>query len=165
MPDDPTGTNAPMDDPASPFADLVPPEVLPSNLTNSLTSQEPPPGGIQRAEEPIMLSSILSADTAASAGTNVVQNAIPVATTLLTENFRFINFRYFNGSSFQNGWNGNTLPMAVEVTLSNEPFPLSETQGNDLPNDYYRRLIYLPAGEPASSTNRLDTLFLEEAAL
>lgn len=70
---------------------------------------------------------------------------------LMTPEFKFIRFRYHDGSTWSDTWGGGPLPVAVEVTLGREPLP-EGTEAADYPFPTHQRTIFIPgsgAGVPA----------------
>lgn len=77
---------------------------------------------------------------------------LPYGTSsLLSSEVKFVRFRFWDGAAWNDGWNGATLPMGVEVVLGAEPLPV----GSD-PTAYStpiaRRVIFVPGGA-ASATS------------
>lgn len=69
-----------------------------------------------------------------------------LAPEALTEAIRFVRFRYWDGASWLDSWNGVDLPQGVEVSFGCEPLP-EETAPEDYPYELFRRTIYLPGYE------------------
>src|SRR5699024_3731325 len=44
-------------------------------------------------------------------------------TTLITDQVRFLSFRYFDGTTWRSKWTGGGLPSGIEVTLGALPLP------------------------------------------
>jgi type II secretory pathway component PulJ len=61
----------------------------------------------------------------------------------LTDAIRFVRFRYWTGSSWQDSWNGHGPPPGVEVSLGPEPLPADAVPGES-PGEVYRRVIFVP---------------------
>jgi hypothetical protein len=161
-PEEIPSTNAPSQTPQTTPDPLLPIEALPEPLTNSLPGASAP-GGIERSEEPLVLSSFLGGDSPAIGGASLAQLTVPVATTFLTDRLKYITFRYFDGSGYRSSWNSSFLPLAVEITLSNEPI-LPTTEGQTLPEDFFRRLVFLPNADRSAATNK-EALFLDDLGL
>ena len=86
----------------------------------------------------------------AAAVTNEVEelpttNAVPKGLEL-THELKFVVFRYWNGSAWQDFWDKASLPLGIEVSLGAEALP-PELPPEEYPFDLYRRTIYLPMGE------------------
>lgn len=60
----------------------------------------------------------------------------------LSEEIRYVNFRYWNGAKWLESWNGVRMPIGVEVTLGFEA-PVLNEQGV-LEGEVFRRVVYLP---------------------
>jgi type II secretory pathway component PulJ len=61
----------------------------------------------------------------------------------LTDAIRFVHFRYWDGSAWQDSWSKSGLPKGVEVSLGAEPLP-ENTLPEDYPYEVFRRVICLP---------------------
>ena len=62
---------------------------------------------------------------------------------MISEDIRFVRFRYWDGSKWLESWNAPRLPAAVELNVGFEP--LAEGAGpEDLPEEVFRRVVYLP---------------------
>lgn len=70
----------------------------------------------------------------------------PTQTTVLCRGARSLNFRYFDGTGWYDSWDsveqGNTLPEAVEVTLTLDPTDTSDTSAEE--SRRIERLVALP---------------------
>jgi type II secretory pathway pseudopilin PulG len=64
---------------------------------------------------------------------------------LLTEHIRHLQFRFWNGSAWQDRWSSWSLPKGIEVSVGREPFP--EDSEEEYPFEVFRRVIYLPGSE------------------
>ena len=119
-----------------------------SNVVRATFSRsEEPLGGRAVAEE------TSGTNQVTAKGTNLV--AVRQAPTPMTEAIQYVRFRYWNGSSWVESWSGQDLPAGVEISLGEDPPPL--TMGNDpYPSEVFRRVIYLPGGvSGAGATNGL----------
>jgi type II secretory pathway component PulJ len=104
--------------------------------------------GLSRREEPLVdfkqeQSSVSLAPTATGTTTNAV----------LTENFHYVHFRYFDGTAWKESWSGTALPRGVEITLGAEPMPAqtaSESTVTQYPFEIFRRVVYLPGSATGS---------------
>ena len=61
----------------------------------------------------------------------------------LSEAIRFVKFRYFDGKTWGDAWDGIGVPAAVEVNLAFEA-PAEENGAAILPDTVFRRVVYLP---------------------
>ena len=79
----------------------------------------------------------------------IVEEGEQITTTLLSPQYLFVRFQYWDGSQWLPEWvDQPTLPLAIDVSLGIEP--LAEgTDPLDYPEPVVRRVIYLPAGQPA----------------
>lgn len=72
------------------------------------------------------------------------------SSALLASDIRFVRFRYWDGAAWNDGWNGATLPVAVEIVLGTVPL----AEGGD-PATYdtpvARRVIFVPGGVTSAS--------------
>lgn len=69
----------------------------------------------------------------------------------LTEAIRFLNFRYWNGSSWQDSWFAPAPPPGIEITLGADPIPDDATPEN-YPYERFRRVVLIPSGRAADPT-------------
>ncbi len=86
-----------------------------------------------------------------------VTNAPTVATGAaepLTEAIRFLNFRFWDGTAWRDSWSGVAPPPGVEVSLGFEPLP-ADTTPDLYPGEVFRRVIFLPAGQPKPAETNL----------
>lgn len=67
---------------------------------------------------------------------------------LLTREFQFVSFRFWNGTAWQDSWSADSLPLGIEVKLGVESLP-PETMPEDYPYDQFSRIISLPLAVPA----------------
>lgn len=105
--------------------------------------------GLARAEEPLVE---LRRDAADATETNK-SNSI-----LITDAFRFIRFRYWDGYDWLESWNETWLPKGVEVTLGSEPMP-ADFESEEYPYEVFRRVIYLPGSAGIDDDMFFDLLF------
>jgi hypothetical protein len=74
-----------------------------------------------------------------------------VQSVLLLPAAKFVRFRYWDGSQWQPQWQDQqTLPMAVEIALGEEPLP-EGTEAAQYPYKLSTRVVYLPGGQPAAT--------------
>ena len=78
----------------------------------------------------------------------------PVAADPLTESVRYLSFRFWDGTAWRESWSGTAPPSGVEVTLGFEPLP-PDAAPEELPGEIFRRVIFLPAGQPAAAETNL----------
>ncbi len=67
----------------------------------------------------------------------------PIAPELMSEEIRFVRFRYFDGTKWLESWNVPSLPTAVELNFGFEALP-DGAGPEDLPEEVFRRVVYLP---------------------
>jgi prepilin-type N-terminal cleavage/methylation domain-containing protein len=72
------------------------------------------------------------------------------ASVLITDAFRFMRFRYYDGYDWLEAWSETYLPRGVEVTLGAEPLP-PEVELAEYPYEVFRRVIALPASNEEDS--------------
>jgi type II secretory pathway pseudopilin PulG len=77
---------------------------------------------------------------------------------LITDAFRYIRFRYWDGRDWLESWNETYLPKGVEVTLGSEPMP-ADAAFEEYPHEVFRRVISLPGGIGAEDDMLFDLLF------
>jgi len=125
--------------------------------------------GLLRAEEPAvdLLASPLApaappapepvgdvAEELAAGITNQTTSVTNLAAEPLTDTIRFLSFRFWDGTAWQDAWSGAAPPPGVEVSLGFEPLPPDLTP--DLyPGEIFRRVIFLPAGQPRPAETNL----------
>ena len=78
---------------------------------------------------------------------------------LLTDQVRFIRFRFWDGGAWQESWTNQVPPPGVEVVLGTEPLPDDATP-ETYPYEQFRRVVVVPAGSARRSddTNSLSAL-------
>jgi prepilin-type N-terminal cleavage/methylation domain-containing protein len=111
--------------------------------------------GLARSEEPLIELRTALPETAVvlpGAETNK-SNSI-----LITEAFRFIRFRYWDGHDWVESWSETYLPKGVEVTLGSEPMP-ADLEIKEYPYEVFRRVIYLPGSAGNEDDMFFDLLF------
>jgi type II secretory pathway pseudopilin PulG len=77
---------------------------------------------------------------------------------LITEAFKFVRFRYYDGYKWLENWNDTFLPKGVEVTLGSEPMS-ADVEVEEYPYEVFRRVIALPASD--ADEQRLRDLLME----
>jgi prepilin-type N-terminal cleavage/methylation domain-containing protein len=111
--------------------------------------------GLARSEEPLIELRTALPETAVvlpGAETNK-SNSI-----LITDAFRFIRFRYWDGHDWVESWSETYLPKGVEVTLGSEPMP-ADLETEEYPYEIFRRVIYLPGSAGNEDDMFFDLLF------
>lgn len=73
-----------------------------------------------------------------------------IAVDFITPYVKFLRLQYWDGTAWSEGWGGQDLPLAVEVTLGRDPLPAGMTP-DQYPFDVQRRVIYMPGGGKALS--------------
>ena len=76
-----------------------------------------------------------------------------VETKLLTEHVKFLYVRYWDGAMWAESWKGDSLPIAVEISLGTEPLA-AETAPADYPYEVQRRVVYIPLGQEEAGGDR-----------
>jgi len=92
-----------------------------------------------RTEEPV----VESRRPAAHAGAVVLDTPETKRSEPLSEEIRFVRFRYWDGKAWLDSWDGTGMPSGVEINLGFEE-PPSEEGAAALPDDVFRRVVYLP---------------------
>lgn len=101
--------------------------------------------GLIRTEEPL----VEQREVPISAGAvTLTEDADMLAPLPLTEHIQFMRFRFWDGAAWVDAWDSSSPPLAVEVTLGNEPLP-EEVAPEDYPYELFRRVTFLPAGGPS----------------
>lgn len=95
--------------------------------------------GLARSEEPLveLRSVVESVAVLPAVETNKTSSII------ITDAFRFIRFRYWDGFKWLESWSETYLPKGVEVSLGSEPMP-ADVEMTEYPYEVFRRVIYLP---------------------
>jgi len=65
---------------------------------------------------------------------------------LVTPHVRFLRLRYWGGAAWDESWQGNDLPSAVEIVLGFDPLP-EDVEPADYPYTTYRRVVAIPAAD------------------
>lgn len=66
---------------------------------------------------------------------------------LLTDQIRYLRFRYWSGTEWLDAWSGYDLPSGVEITAGRDPLP-ADAEPNRYPYEVFRRVVHLPNSEP-----------------
>jgi type II secretory pathway pseudopilin PulG len=107
--------------------------------------------GLARAEEPLIeLRKVAGSELLIGPSVSETNNS---ASVLITDQFHFIHFRYWDGAAWVDSWNNTWLPSGVEISLGREPLP-AEMETADYPYEVFRRVVYLPGS--ATSEEELD---------
>ena len=121
-----------------------------TNLTVSglVRTDEPAVDFLASVRSPVLATT--SGDTNAHAATAPSAPAPPPqATEPLTESVRHLSFRFWDGTAWRESWSGVTPPPGVEVTMGFESLP-PDLAPDQYPGEVFRRVIFLPAGQPKS---------------
>jgi len=114
--------------------------------------------GLTRSEDPLQRKPVeLFEDSDPSSTNGAPSRRAPMT----IDQFNFLRFRYWNGSSWLDSWNAPELPAGVEVSLGAEPLP-EETTPEEYPFELFRRVIYLPGHSPSPASNEPNALLEEE---
>lgn len=99
--------------------------------------------GLARAEE-----ALVELRTTVSSEATLPMDASTNKTNriLITEAFKYVRFRYYDGYKWLESWNDTFLPKGVEVTLGSEPMP-AYVEVEEYPYEVFRRVIALPASD------------------
>jgi type II secretory pathway pseudopilin PulG len=122
--------------------------------------------GITRTEEPLVEYKEVI-ENSASVSLTPANSSAP----LLTESFRYLRFRYWDGAEWVASWSKPALPRGVEITLGSEPAPSEALnpvapapvasafpdvpRSEDYPFEVFQRIVYLPG----SSTEGVPLVF------
>ena len=95
----------------------------------------------------VAIQKLLTAPVALEPGKEAVEpdaSAAIIETRLLSPYFRFLRFRYFDGSAWLEGdaWTAGELPRAIEVSIGEQPLP-DGVDPPDYPYELFRRVIHL----------------------
>lgn len=103
--------------------------------------------GLLRSEAPeldLIAAKLAPALVTATGDTNAPATS---AAEPLTDLIRFLSFRFWDGTAWRESWSGPAPPPGVEISLGFEPLP-AEVAPEEYPGELFRRVIYLPAGQP-----------------
>lgn len=78
----------------------------------------------------------------------IVEGDDGAADDLITDRLRFLRLRYWDGVAWVDGWTGEELPAAVEITLGERPLP-EGVEPADYPFRAWRRIVALHAARSA----------------
>ena len=102
----------------------------------SLSTDTNAAAGLYREEEPLV-------EMRAPRSASVVVEGEPLKPREpLSEEIRYMHFRYWDGTKWLESWNGVKLPIGVEIALGFEP-PITDEQGVTT-GEIFRRVVYLP---------------------
>lgn len=65
---------------------------------------------------------------------------------LLSDAIRFVQFRYWDGAAWVDGWTNSSPPSGVELTLSCDP-PMEGTNRDEYSSELFRRVVFIPGAE------------------
>ena len=134
-------------------------------LSISQVSTNQSVAGLKRTEEPLVDTKIV--ESSASVVPAGETNASPA---LLTDAFRYLRFRYWDGTEWIASWSKPGIPRGVEITIGSEPVPSAESgsasatrpgitsasaASSQYPYEVFRRVVYLPG----SSTENAALVF------
>ena len=71
----------------------------------------------------------------------------------ITDQLKYLKFRYLNGSAWVDTWPGPQLPLGVEVSLGIEPMSATNLL-EDYTNHVFRRIIRIPAWASTNSVTQ-----------
>ena len=111
--------------------------------------------GLARSEEALVeLRTVLASEATlpVDTGTNKTNRI------LITDAFKYVRFRYYDGYKWLESWNDTFLPKGVEVTLGSEPMP-ADVELEKYPYEVFRRVIALPASD--ADEQRLRDLLID----
>jgi type II secretory pathway pseudopilin PulG len=92
--------------------------------------------GLYREEEPLV-------ETRTVRSASVVVDVEPLKRLEpLSEEIRYVHFRYWDGTKWLEAWDGVKLPIGVEISLGFEA-PVTDEQGFTT-GEVFRRVVYLP---------------------
>ncbi|MCI0744963.1 MAG: type II secretion system GspH family protein [Verrucomicrobia subdivision 3 bacterium] len=109
--------------------------------------------GLTRTEEPLVEFRTVAATSAVLQATETNRTSALV----ITDQFRFVWFRYWDGYGWVEEWNHTALPRGIEVSLGAEALP-PETEPAEYPYEVFRRVIYLPNSAPVEEDPFFDLL-------
>jgi len=111
--------------------------------------------GLARAEE-----ALVELRTAPASEATLPLNASTNKTNriLITEAFKYVRFRYYDGYKWLENWSDTFLPKGVEVTLGSEPMP-ADVEVEKYPYEVFRRVIALPTSD--ADEQRLRDLLID----
>jgi prepilin-type N-terminal cleavage/methylation domain-containing protein len=141
-----------------PFGRLISPESDLRLVTYSMASSGEGTNvtvtGLNRIEKPLVGSRTLPLNLA-NEEVMPTTNQVAALPPPLIEEIRFLRFRYYDGSAWQDSWSKSELPMGVEVSLGWEPLPEDGTP-DEYPYELFRRVVYLPASH--ATTNEVESI-------
>lgn len=97
--------------------------------------------GLARAEEPLIE---LRTAPASQAVLPTDTNTNKTNRILITEAFKYLRFRYYDGYKWLESWSDTFLPMGVEVTFGSE---VMAAEAEEYPYEVFRRVIFLPGSD------------------
>lgn len=110
----------------------------PTGLTRSEQSLHPPGAAAEEDEAAIpSRSAHLDPPDAEGEDAAATDDAL-----LLTDQLRFVRFRYWDGDEWADEWSGSQLPLAVQIMLAVEPVA-EELTVEEYPSEVFRRTVSL----------------------
>lgn len=103
--------------------------------------------GLSREEEALVGRRVVTSATDALGFNDATSTNTP---TVLTEEFSFVRFRFWDGRAWLDVWAEPSPPVAVEISLGFDPLP-DDLAPDAYPHEVYRRVVHLPAGSPAEA--------------
>ncbi len=120
------------------------------SVSGLVRTEEPAVDFLASARSPVLATTTVdpgSETNSLAASDPATPAPAPTATEPLTESVRYLSFRFWDGAAWSESWSGVAPPMGVEVTLGFEALP-PETPPETHPGEVFRRVIFLPAGQP-----------------
>ena len=111
--------------------------------------------GLARSEEALVE---LRPSAASEATLSAGESTNKTNRILITEAFKYVRFRYYDGYKWLENWNDTFLPKGVEVTLGSESMP-ADMEAGAYPYEVFRRVIAIPASD--ADEQRLRDLLIE----
>ncbi len=108
--------------------------------------------GLTRVQEPaldLIAAPVAAPDMFAGDAALIVPEDEP-----LTDAIRFLSFRFWDGTAWRDNWSGITPPPGLEISLGFDPLP-PELTPDLYPGEIFRRVIFLPAGQPKPAETNL----------
>ncbi len=118
--------------------------------SSSQTMASPKDSTLPDDTSELMVTTDTTVTTNMAGRTNAVAPSAARGGGLAIGQAQFVRFRYWDGSTWLDGWDTPDLPVGVEVSLGLEPLP-AEMTADEYPFELYRRVIYLPNHGPVRS--------------
>ena len=97
--------------------------------------------GLTRSEETLVEFRTVAASEATLAPSESTNDT---GALLITDQFQFVRFRFWDGYDWLDSWNETFLPKGVEISLGAQPLP-PEIDPAEYPHEVFRRVIHIPA--------------------